>query len=49
MGEVGVTVYGDLTAGRLVRVMRRSADENAGWQLRGRSNGAADFERAILV
>jgi hypothetical protein len=32
-GEVAVVVYGDLTAGRLVRVMRRSAEESAGWQV----------------
>jgi hypothetical protein len=30
VGDVGVAVYGDLTAGRLVRVMRRSTEESAG-------------------
>ena len=32
-GEVAAVVYGDLTAGRLARVMRRSTGESAGSQL----------------
>jgi hypothetical protein len=32
-GDVAIVVYGDLTARRLARVMRRSAEESAGSQL----------------
>jgi hypothetical protein len=34
MGEAGVALYGDLTAGRLARGMRRSAEKSAGSRLR---------------
>jgi hypothetical protein len=33
MGDVGVAVYGDLTVGRLARVMRRSVEKSVGSEL----------------
>ena len=40
MGDVGVAVYGDLTVGRLARVMRRSVEKSVGSELQ-RSGGKA--------
>jgi hypothetical protein len=48
-GEVAVVVYGDLTAGRLARVMDGRRGRAQAANCSGRSEGAADFGRARLV